>query len=338
MSPIADIFKRIMKRTYRRRVEKEEVRRATEIKQLCGGYITLLDIGSAGGVEPRWRSCRSQIQYIGVEPDSRSSAALMESPEAKLFAEYRIVPKAVWNKNDSISLNFCRKPMVSSHFIPKQDFVARYPLSERFDVLSSASMSCQTIDEILSTDSSPCDFIKLDIQGGELAVLQGAESTLNQCLGLEIEVEFLRIYEDQPLFGDICAFLQVRSIEFIDFVNLNRWERTAYRGFGQCVFGDALFLRTPEGVISAFEGGRFSIDDVKRYLAVLRIYSRLDLLKQTLNLLSVRGDCLDDDYLRNTGVIIGRLEKYFSRASFGLRMLNGFAKLSNPDARLHLIY
>jgi FkbM family methyltransferase len=332
------MFKRIMKQACRRRVEKEEVRRVAEIKQLCGGYITLLDIGSAGGIEPRWRSCRSQVRYIGVEPDSRSSAALLESSEAKLFAEYRIVPMAVWDKNDSVTLNFCRKPMVSSHFMPRRDFVSRYPLSDRFDVLSSASMSCQTIDKVLSTNSSPCDFIKLDIQGGELAVLQGAESTLKQCLGLEIEIEFLRIYEDQPLFGDICAFLQARGIEFIDFVNLNRWERTAYRGFGQCVFGDALFLRTPEGVIAAFEEGIFSIDDVKRYLAVLRIYSRLDLLKQTLNLLSVRGDCLDDDYLRDIGVIIGRLEKYFSRASFGLRMLNGFAKLSNPDARLHLIY
>lgn len=338
MSPVANIFKRIIKRTYRRKVEKEEVRRATEIKQLCGGYITLLDIGSAGGIEPRWRPYRGQIRYIGVEPDNRSSAALMESPEAKFFADYRIVPKAVWSKNDSISLNFCRKPMVSSHFFPKQDFIARYPLSERFDVLSSGSMSCQTIDEVLSTNSSRCDFIKLDIQGGELAVLQGAESTLNQCLGLEIEVEFLRIYENQPLFGDICAFLQAKGIEFIDFTSFNRWERTVYRGFGQCVFGDALFLRAPEGVISAFEKGMSSIDDVKRYLAVLRIYSRLDLLKQTLNLLSEGGHCLDDDYLRNAGAIIGRLEKYLSRSSFGLRMLNGFAKLSNPDARLHLIY
>ena len=338
MTLIANMCKRMMRQTYQRRVEKEETRRGIEVKQLSGGYITLLDIGSAGGIEPRWRCCRSQIRYIGVEPDSRSSEMLMESPEAKHFAEYRIVPKAVWSKSDSVTLNFCRKPMVSSHFMPKHEFIARYPLSERFDVLSSASISCLTVDEILLGNSSPCDFIKLDIQGGELAVLQGAESAISQCLGLEVEVEFLRIYDGQPLFGDICTFLQARGIEFIDFINLNRWERTAYRGFGQCVFGDALFMRTPEWVVSAFAEGKFNIDDVKRYLAVLRIYSRLDLLTKTLRLLSVKGDYLDDDYLRSTEVIVGRLEKYFNRAGFGLRMLNGFARLSNSDARLHLIY
>ncbi len=88
--------------------------------------------------------------------------------------------------------------------------------------------------------------MKLDIQGGELAVLEGADKTLDQCLGLEIEVEFVRIYKDQPLFGDICAFLETKDLEFIDFTSFNRWERSQYREFGQCVFGDALFLRAPE--------------------------------------------------------------------------------------------
>lgn len=68
--------------------------------------------------------------------------------------------------------------------------------------------------------------MKLDIQGGELAVLQGAEKTLDQCLGLEIEVEFVQIYKDQPLFGDICALLGSKGMEFIDFTHLNRWERS----------------------------------------------------------------------------------------------------------------
>ena len=337
MSRVANVFKKIVKQMLRSRIEKEKVRRATEIKQLCGG-ITLLDIGSAGGVEPRWRPYRSQIHYIGIEPDSRSTVALMGMHEAKLFANYRIIPTAVWNKNGSISLNLCRKPMVSSHFYPRQDFIARYPLSARFDVLNTDSVPCQTIDEVLSTTSSRCDFIKLDIQGGELAVLQGAEGTLDQCLGLEVEVEFLHLYENQPLFGDICAFLQAKGMEFIDFTSFNRWERTVYRGLGQCVFGDALFLRAPEGLISAFEKGIFGIDHVKRYLAVLRIYSRLDLLKQTLNLLAKGGHHLDDDYLRNVDAIIRRLEKHLNRSNFALYILDHSIELSNPDAKFHLIY
>ena len=34
--------------------------------------ISLLDIGAAGDIEPRWLDLALQLEYIGVEPDSRS--------------------------------------------------------------------------------------------------------------------------------------------------------------------------------------------------------------------------------------------------------------------------
>ena len=34
--------------------------------------ITLLDIGAAGDVEPRWKKIIDFVNYIGFEPDSRS--------------------------------------------------------------------------------------------------------------------------------------------------------------------------------------------------------------------------------------------------------------------------
>ena len=51
------------------------------------------------------------------------------------------------------------------------------------------------------------DFIKLDIQGGEPNALKGAKS-LNKVLGLEIEIEFHKIYKNQPLFSDINTFMR----------------------------------------------------------------------------------------------------------------------------------
>lgn len=324
---------------FRRRIAKLERQLVADVRQLLDGEnITLLDVGSAGGIEPRWKPYRSQIKYIGIEPDSRSSAALVASAEAKLFADYRIVQQAVWNKNDVISFNLCRKPMVSSHFLPKQDFVQRYAQSERFDILKSASLSCQTVDNVLSTQGLQCDFIKLDIQGGELAVLEGADQTLEQCLGLEIEVEFLRMYEDQPLFGDICAFLDTKGLEFIDFTSFNRWERSDYRGLGQCVFGDALFLRSPENVVSRLKNGQFGLNGIKRYLAVLRIYSRVDLMDQTLNIVMAAQYEFDSDYLKKTRLIMHRIRSYLNCSVIGLGTLERAAKLWNPSAQLHLIY
>jgi len=34
--------------------------------------ITLIDIGAAGEIEPRWKSMSRHLNYIGFEPDERS--------------------------------------------------------------------------------------------------------------------------------------------------------------------------------------------------------------------------------------------------------------------------
>src|SRR6185295_17808248 len=51
----------------------------------------------------------------------------------------------------------------------------------------------------------------LDVQGGELMVLQGATATLRDVLVLHTEVEFLPMYRRQPLFADIDTHLRGRG-------------------------------------------------------------------------------------------------------------------------------
>src|SRR5207248_2510884 len=55
------------------------------------------------------------------------------------------------------------------------------------------------------------DFIKLDTQGSELDILQGAGFLLDDCLGLQLEVMFSPLYEGQPLFADVDTYLRSRG-------------------------------------------------------------------------------------------------------------------------------
>jgi len=91
--------------------------------------------------------------------------------------------------------------MCSSYFAPNIQFLSRFPEVERFDIVGTAEVECRTVDELL-------DFIKLDLEGGELAVLEGAGNTIEHCMGLHVEVCFQSIREGQPLFGDLAKFLQ----------------------------------------------------------------------------------------------------------------------------------
>lgn len=236
---------------------------------LQGECITLVDIGAAGEIQPRWRQISSLIDYIGFEPDDRSYQEI--SSRETGCNSYKIYNSAVWSYEGALAINFCRKPMVSSHFNPNRNFVDRFADSARFDVILQKKVDIKRLDDL---DIEKVDFIKLDIQGGEVEALAGGQKLLSTCLGMEVEVEFLEMYESQPLFGDVCRYLGERGFDFIDFTSINRWERKEY-GFGQSVFGDALYLKSPEAVMEQYAND-YSV--IKRYVAICALYGRFDLI------------------------------------------------------------
>ena len=82
--------------------------------------------------------------------------------------------------------------------------------------------------DLISLDTFCCsrglmsiDILKLDIQGGELMALEGAQDKLSKQAvgGIFCEVEFRPLYESQPLFWDISAFLMSRSYHFVNIVS-----------------------------------------------------------------------------------------------------------------------
>lgn len=93
------------------------------------------------------------------------------------------------------------------------------------------------LDSFLSADECP-DILKMDIQGGELAALKGAERLLKSATLKLIYTEALFIphYEDQPLFHDISAYLLEHGYSLYNIYNLH----TATNG--QLRYGDALFV------------------------------------------------------------------------------------------------
>ena len=52
--------------------------------------ITLVDVGAAGDIEPRWKKIEQHLEYFGFEPDARSLQRLEAKPSQvknrKLFS------------------------------------------------------------------------------------------------------------------------------------------------------------------------------------------------------------------------------------------------------------
>ena len=142
----------------------------------------------------------------------------------------------------------CNFAMTSSLFKPNTALLAKFQnLEELTRVHKTYPVQTTRLDDL--PELKDTDFLKVDVQGAELLVFEGATRLLDDVLVVETEVEFVPLYEGQPLFADIDAFL--RSKGFL----LHRLER-AGRTFkplifkndinatlSQILWGDAIYVR-----------------------------------------------------------------------------------------------
>ena len=337
---MANFFTNIIRRLLERRQLRRDNKLVCESKIILGGdKFRFLDIGASGGILPRFFPYRGDISFTGCEPDKRSLQELISSPSSKEFAEYNIVPSAVWSHSGKIEITFTRKPMCSSVYQPNTPFLAKFTDASRFDVIGKTEIACSTLDTLFAETAYSPDFIKLDLEGGEHAVLQGAARTLQSCLGLHVEVSFQQIRKNQPLFGDVSGVLRTSGFEFMDFVTLCRWSRDKYDGIGQLTFADALFLRSPEDVWDKLTAGSLAFSKARSYLWLLLIYHRYDLALVFLDLVSQRPDILSTAITESARELIVSRRRRFDRTSQWLRrfsLLHSIRSRSNAD--IYYIY
>eukprot|EP00392_Amoebophrya_sp_AT5.2_P001998 g2003.t1 len=98
---------------------------------------------------------------------------------------------------------------------PNVDVVSKYDqLEEAYKVVVQQYVPTVRLDDILRPNGYDVDFLKVDVQGAELLVLQGAAETLESVVVVDVEVHFQPLYVDMPLFADIDRFLRDRGFVF----------------------------------------------------------------------------------------------------------------------------
>jgi FkbM family methyltransferase len=98
-------------------------------------------------------------------------------------------------------------PMNSSLYPPNQELLRKFQgLSEMFEIVGVEEVDTVRLDDV--PDIGDIDFVKVDVQGGELDVFRGAAHVLRGAVAVQTEVEFAPLYVGQPLFGDIDVALR----------------------------------------------------------------------------------------------------------------------------------
>jgi FkbM family methyltransferase len=159
------------------------------------------------------RLCR----ITGFEPQASALAEL----NLKKGANEAYLPYAVGDGQEH-TLNLCAYPGWTSIFVPS---VAALEVFSFFKnnarVVSQIPIQTRRLDDLDEVDD--VDFLKIDVQGGELAVFVHGREKLKNAVAVQTELQFVNLYEGQPSFGQVDQELRAQGFIPHAFAALKKW-------------------------------------------------------------------------------------------------------------------
>jgi FkbM family methyltransferase len=198
---------------------------------------TVIDIGAnIGQFAELLRETGYTKRIISFEPLNEPHKIL------KLKAEKDkewVIPErmAVGNKIGTIQVNISANSMSSSVLQMLKTHADAAPESTYIGV---EECPITTLDHFFSEYKGPFDrniFLKVDTQGYEMQVLEGAEKILERAKLVELEISFTDLYKGQVSYQDLIKFMESKGFQlwslFPIFTNEN----------ARLLQADALFLK-----------------------------------------------------------------------------------------------
>jgi len=192
---------------------------------------------------------RSRVaQIIGFEPQPKALEALRSAAGP----DETFLPYAVGAGRDETLYVTKNSGLVST--LEPDPWIADYlnPWWRRaIEVRERLQLTTKRLDDLEEIDR--IDFLKIDIQGGELAVFQNARTKLASASLIQTEVPIIRYYRDQPTLGQVQAELESQGFVAHKFVEMSAHHLdypVALAGGlpikkSQATVADLAFLRSP---------------------------------------------------------------------------------------------
>ena len=294
--------------------------------------MVVCDVGARGGVEPQWRVLGNQAEFIEFEPDREECDRLnqvhtQQTRQTATAPHHRVYPVALGKRRENRPFSICRYAGGSSFYPADMDFIRRFPAEhgQQLEVINTLELETIPFDELAQIEKiSPIDFLKLDVEGCELDILQGAEQVLQHgVLGLSLEVLFHTTMRHQPPFYAIDQFLQSRGFQLFD-LDIYRHARHTLdlpmgpfgdTQIGQVLWGQALYLR--DGVAAALSSDHHSSFDwtALRILKLATLMELFTLPDCALELLQTYQSQLESDLNLNVPTLMQWLTEPLNRSS-----------------------
>ena len=219
--------------------------------------FTVVDVGARGGVASYWSVFGDHLRIIGFDLDPDECARLNAIDPRTQYLPYALDRQShrrtVYVANYSASSSFYRTDAA---------YFDRYTAGQNAVVMSETTLETTTLSAALaSIGLCSADFIKVDAEGAELEILQGAQELLPSLQGILSEMRFTKKFCGCPEYWEVEKYLREQSFELYD-LDVYRLSKKAlpypylYSNYfddgrpaagpstqGQVLWADALYMR-----------------------------------------------------------------------------------------------
>jgi FkbM family methyltransferase len=241
-----------------------------------GEDFQVVDAGARNGMYELPESYAKVADFIGFEPNEDEYRKLvtgttdaasygLHSPRWKSEAFH---PYALWNCEETrpfyitVGAGACSlmghvNEAVAGHMYLQY---ADGRMNKRYydhavSTLRTTTVPCRRLDQLIDSDR-PVDYLKLDVEGAELALLEGSEALFaaNRILFVKTEFVMVPYYEVHPLFGHQQVFLDKHGLRLLGLdLGHSPYTREPSRipaatDRRQIYAGDAFFVIDPDRV------------------------------------------------------------------------------------------
>jgi FkbM family methyltransferase len=203
------------------------------------GVTVVLDVGAhvgAYGKEVRHAGYRGRI--VSFEPLSSSYAEL----EAAATGDGRWTCRrlAIGGEDGTTQMNISAFSASSSLLPMTERHRASAPTS---DYVATEEVSVARLDTIWSEVVTEDDrvFLKLEVQGFELEALRGAQESLGQVVGMQVELSLVPLFDGAPQYLEVIEYLADRGFRLAGFEEVFSDPES-----GEMLQLDGLFVRRQE--------------------------------------------------------------------------------------------
>jgi FkbM family methyltransferase len=273
--------------------------------------VIVLDVGARAGVGPEWAVFGDQLRAYAFEPDEAECQRLAANAPSNVT----YIPRALGRQLGRRALYHTALADSVGLYRTNQKYLDRFLNRDNGMLVAESTVDVSSLDETLTEFGVPAiDFIKLDVEGAELEILQGGAACLSRpsLLGLVSEIRFHREINGSPSFAELDLFLRPHGFVLYDLaihhhsrIDLpypgmlalqkpNGEPLYAYTTRGQLQDGNALYFRDP-----LLPGCAPSLDQmpalsVLKMCAIMEIYSLNDCAAELLLAARPQVDAITD--------------------------------------------